>query len=340
MSKNSGIISKLDWEALVDDALIKRKEARITQKHHAALAGVSIPTMISFEKAETTISLQKVLDILNVVGLVAKHKPKNHLEIFARDAALKWFELTKHLDNNDPAKHYYGHKSYSFQIEKPSFDISYEDFNELLVKTASVKLSGWSPFWIPRSEDIKPYSPEKNIVECWLAKENHFDRSYLTTDFWRASKDGFFYLQRGYKEDDICKPKEVFDLYSPVREAVEVIFYAIRFAQNLKINPSNKITFNLEYKGLQGRTIANLSDPLRPLLDKGKVAQRDSITMSTEFLLNEINEPFYEPLAEIAMRLLKELYSEFGFFELEYSYIEHIVKDMFSRMNQSSKAFE
>ncbi|PKP68071.1 MAG: transcriptional regulator, partial [Alphaproteobacteria bacterium HGW-Alphaproteobacteria-5] len=44
---------------MVDEAKRRRKAEKLTQKEHAALAGVSIPTMISFERGEESLTLGK-----------------------------------------------------------------------------------------------------------------------------------------------------------------------------------------------------------------------------------------------------------------------------------------
>lgn len=63
-----------DWKEIVVEALAKRKSLGFTQKKHAALAGVSIPTMIDFEKGKASLTLQKVQDILTAIGMNTKPK--------------------------------------------------------------------------------------------------------------------------------------------------------------------------------------------------------------------------------------------------------------------------
>jgi transcriptional regulator with XRE-family HTH domain len=63
-------ITPLDWQRLVSEALARRKEEGLTQREHAALAGVSVPTIASFDRGEVTLSLAKAFDILRVVGLL------------------------------------------------------------------------------------------------------------------------------------------------------------------------------------------------------------------------------------------------------------------------------
>jgi transcriptional regulator with XRE-family HTH domain len=59
----------LEWQKLVDEAVERRKAERLTQRTLAALAGVSLPTLVKFEKGVTDIKLTGVLAILKVLGL-------------------------------------------------------------------------------------------------------------------------------------------------------------------------------------------------------------------------------------------------------------------------------
>ena len=60
---------QLDWQSLVIEAVRRRKEQRITQEQLSVLAGVSKPTLNSFEQGKTTITLKTALKILSVLGL-------------------------------------------------------------------------------------------------------------------------------------------------------------------------------------------------------------------------------------------------------------------------------
>lgn len=335
-----GIMEQFDWVGIVNEAIVRRQEEGLSQKKHTALAGVSIPTMISFEKAETTISIEKVLAILDVVGMVAKPKiSSDKLQAFATQANAKWFELTKKLDKDSlPAKHPYGYTSYAFRIHGQMRGIDHIVFYKILDDVAKTKYSGWSPFWIPTSDDIKPYVVDNQIIECWLGTKAKGDPFNLftasTTDFWRASKEGYMYLQRGYQEDsneDIA-PKEIFDLTIPIRIAAEVICYAGRLARARAQNTEeSSIELHVKYTGLQGRLLANWSDPASPFFDKKRVATSDIAEMSIKFDLNEICEPLHESVAKIVYRLLKELYTKFNFYELQYEFIEAKLKSVFSK---------
>ena len=76
----------LNGSALVADAIRRRKTEKLPQREHAALASVSIPTIVAFDCGETTLTLPKAFDILRVVGLVAEPHTAGAQEAFVQDA--------------------------------------------------------------------------------------------------------------------------------------------------------------------------------------------------------------------------------------------------------------
>jgi len=62
----------LDWPSLVNEAIQRRKQQRLTQKDLAIIAKVSKPTIVKFEKQGGNITLNAVFAILNALGLVKK----------------------------------------------------------------------------------------------------------------------------------------------------------------------------------------------------------------------------------------------------------------------------
>lgn len=60
---------RLDWPALVKEAVKRRREQRLTQEKLAVFAGVSKPTLNNFEQGKTNITLDKALKILTSLGL-------------------------------------------------------------------------------------------------------------------------------------------------------------------------------------------------------------------------------------------------------------------------------
>ncbi len=60
---------RLNWSALVEEAIKRRKEQKLTQEQLAVLSGVSKPTLNSFEQGKTTIKLDSAIKILRMLGL-------------------------------------------------------------------------------------------------------------------------------------------------------------------------------------------------------------------------------------------------------------------------------
>ena len=61
---------QLDWSAIVEEAIKRRKESRLTQKQVAVLVGVSKPTVVRFEKQKKNITLKSALAILKLFGMI------------------------------------------------------------------------------------------------------------------------------------------------------------------------------------------------------------------------------------------------------------------------------
>lgn len=60
---------RLDWQSLVEEALRRRKEQKLSQKKLAVLARVSGPTVNAFEHQRTSITLESALKILKCLGM-------------------------------------------------------------------------------------------------------------------------------------------------------------------------------------------------------------------------------------------------------------------------------
>lgn len=66
----------LNWNELVNDAITVRKEERLSQRELAAIAGVTPPTVIKFERGSISIKVDSALAILGVLGLAGQKFPK------------------------------------------------------------------------------------------------------------------------------------------------------------------------------------------------------------------------------------------------------------------------
>ncbi len=60
---------RLNWQSFVEEAIKRRKEQGLTQEQLAILAGVSKPTLNSFEQGKTNIKLDSAFKVLGVLGL-------------------------------------------------------------------------------------------------------------------------------------------------------------------------------------------------------------------------------------------------------------------------------
>ena len=66
---------QLDWSSLVNAAIQRRKQQRLTQKDLAIIAKVSKPTVIKFEKQGGNITLDAAFAILRALGLLKSNTP-------------------------------------------------------------------------------------------------------------------------------------------------------------------------------------------------------------------------------------------------------------------------
>jgi transcriptional regulator with XRE-family HTH domain len=63
---------QIDWAEIVQEARRRRKAQGLTMRRLAAVANVSLPTVLRFEKSQRDIQLSSVLAILNALGMVAR----------------------------------------------------------------------------------------------------------------------------------------------------------------------------------------------------------------------------------------------------------------------------
>ena len=60
---------RLNWPDFVNEAIKRRKLQKLTQEQLAILAGVSKPTLNSFEQGKTSVTLENAIKILKALGL-------------------------------------------------------------------------------------------------------------------------------------------------------------------------------------------------------------------------------------------------------------------------------
>lgn len=314
MSETSGGIGPLDWQALVDEAKRRRKAERLTQKEHAALAGVSIPTMISFERGEESLTLGKAFDILRVVGLVRETDRSGARATFVKEAFARWRSLTKKLPENSPGRFPDGWYRIDYELEGDLKEISLTVLEDLLAQ-AKVPHTGWPMFWVPTRPEIAPREVDGNL-ECWIAPEGETEVRALNDpahcDFWRATSNGRMFLIRGYQEDsaETFPPRTIFDTTLVIWRLGEALLHASRLARLLRLTEDSEITVKLRatYTGLSGRVLRSWANPQwDPIIDR-QPARSDECVLETIVPAEEIEEQ----LPSFVFPLVTSIYERFG----------------------------
>jgi transcriptional regulator with XRE-family HTH domain len=71
MERNIQTDNQLDWPEIVTSAKRRRNDVKLTQRRLAAVAGVSLPTVVKFEAGED-VRLSSALAILKILDMVPK----------------------------------------------------------------------------------------------------------------------------------------------------------------------------------------------------------------------------------------------------------------------------
>jgi len=269
MSETSGRIVPLNWPGLVAEAIRRRKAEKLTQKEHAALASVSVPTIIAFDRGERTLSLNKAIDILRVVGLVEEASEAGSQEIFVQQAFARWRELIADLPKTSPGRFPAGWYRIDYALEGDIKEIEPHKFIEVLSK-AVVPHTGWPMFWSSKERQDTAAHEIDGVVQCWFppGDKSGFDRPFYDAahcDFWRGAPSGRMVLIRGYQEDaqETFPPGTIFDTTLPIWRISEAFLHAARLARLIARDPADTtIRMRVLYTGLQGRDLRAWASPL------------------------------------------------------------------------------
>jgi transcriptional regulator with XRE-family HTH domain len=336
MSQNSGRLTPLNWRALVAEALYRRKAEKLTQRHHAALASVSIPTIVAFDRGERTLSLAKAFDILRVVGLIEEPAEDGTQEVFVQEAFARWRELTAKLPEDSPGRFPHGWYRIDYALEGDLKEVELHKLQQIL-EQAVLRLTGWPVFWIPTREEIAPREID-GVLECWLEPSDNTDnrnpRAFSDAahcDFWRVAPNGRTFLIRGYQEDseETFAPGKIFDTTLPIWRLGEALLHAARLATLLKREENSVITvkFRVLYTGLKGRVLKAWADPLVDLLIEGSAARSDEAMLEAIIPVADINKD----LAAHIFPLVASLYERFGVAGLSIDRVRPVVERLQKR---------
>lgn len=301
----------IDWRAVVDEAVRRRKQDGLSQRDLAALAGVSVPTVSAFEKGEINLRFERIVAILDSLGLFLWPGQGDSLQAFVHSARKRWEELTADLPQDDPSRQPHGHSEQYYAIDVPENPIALTELRETLARAPAT--TGWPPFWVPARASIRPVVRD-GLVECWLGKPEA-ERAFpdaAHSDFWQVSRAGNAYLQRGYQEDGPdLEPGTIFDVTLPIWRTGEVLLHAAWLARELGAGADDKIRFFARYTGLAGRRLFSWAKPLLQLgLTEAQRARTDSLDLGIETTVGAVEESL-EDVTEAALRPLYERFDGF-----------------------------
>jgi transcriptional regulator with XRE-family HTH domain len=323
MPENTRNIAPLDWRMLVAEALRRRKAERLTQKEHAALASVSIPTIIAFDRGELTVSLSKAFDILRVVGLVAEAPEEGTQEAFVTQAYARWRELIAPLPQDSPGRFPQGFVRFDYALIGELKPIELHEL-EPYIKQAQVRHTGWPLFVTMTRPEFEPHEEDGNI-ECWIkpdeagVERNFTDPAHC--DFWRISPNGRAFLLRGYVEDsqETVPPGTIFDTTLPIWRMGEGLLHAAHLAKLLRRDDSEEITvrFRALYNGLSGRHLRALQGNISDFIVAALPAKSDEAIVEIKLPASAIEED----LATAVYPLVASLYERFRVANLPEAFV-------------------
>jgi transcriptional regulator with XRE-family HTH domain len=306
-------LTPLHWQGLVAEAIRRRKEERLTQKEHAALAGVSVPTIVAFDRGELTLSLGKAFDILRVVGLVEEPDKEGAQGAFMQDAFQRWRELTATLPKASPGRFPDGWYRFDYALEGDLKPLDLHVFRDRL-EEAVVPHTGWPLFLFLRNHELSPCEVD-GVIECWMKPGDEAHERPLGDaahcDFWRATPTGRCFIMRGYQEDgqDTFPPRTVFDTTLPIWRMAEALLHAKNLGRLIAEDPSNvTVKFRALYTGLSGRVLRSWANPLSDLFIEGGAARSDEAALEASVSLPAIETG----LGEAVHPLVASLFERFG----------------------------
>lgn len=196
-----------------------------------------------------------------------------------------------------PTRYQRGYWSVSYILSGPTSKLTNVELHDALLRNKGHE-TGW-PVWM--ITDIPDSNPEiiDGVIECWLMGGRSSD-----SDFWRASKDGAFFLLRTFDEDgpeSELRPGSTLSLTLPVWRVGECVRHAGRMAAEFG---AEAIDMLVSWEGLADRELS--SWPTRGRwMGPGRVARQNTLETSVRVrpedaidgapgAVRELVEPLYE----------------------------------------------
>ena len=314
MSENPRGIVPIDWPALVREAIRRRKAERMTQRDHAALAGVSVPTIVAFDKAGTTLSLAKAFDILRVVGLLEAKDRAGSQRAFVGDAFERWRQLTATLPGGSPARFPHGWCRIDYELAGPLKPVTVPGLREAL-KQSVAPHAGWPLFLFLPQPGLAPYEQDE-AIQCWVKPQDGAGgaRAFgdaAHCDFWRVSPQGRAMTIRGHQEDgeETFAPGTILDATLPIWRLAEALLHAARLARHVSEDPpATQVRLRALYTGLGGRVLKSWANPLSDLFIEGGASRSDEAQLEITAAALDIEAE----LPRLVHSMVASLYERFG----------------------------
>lgn len=323
-------VELLNWQKLIAEAVERRKEGGMTKREHAALAGVSAPTMAAFERGETTLSLAKAFDILRVVGLMDEPVAAGAQERFLQESIERWQNLVRDLPATSPARFPDGYYRVDYCFGGELKTPTTREFEDMLRDVSRTKYSGWPVFSFMTREEFRPREVDGSI-ETWLPPSGIVERTVddaAHCDFWRGVPTGRMFLIRGYQEDgqETFPGGTVFDTTLPIWRLGETLLHSKNLAHLLaKADPlSLTVKLRVLYSGLRGRQLRSWANPLAGTIMEGRPSRSDEVLLETELSVKEVKED----LATVLVPLISQLFERFDAESVSYDFVRSEVSKL------------
>lgn len=319
---------RIDWRAVVDEAIKRRKAEGLSQRALAALAGVSVPTVNSFEQGEIRLRFERVAAILQALGLFNPPQSLDTLEAFVRSARARWASLVAAYAPEHPVRRPLGHFEFACEFQGRNL----HNFSPKLVRDwveSERDRDGWRAF-AAAEKDLSAIKAVDGGVERWIndpAAAAPDDA--IASDYWRIDSKGRAYARRGFQEDGpgALAAGTIFDLSLPIVYLGAFFREATVLARTAGGDEETVVRFYGHYEGLAGRSLLAWANPrLRNLLDGESQSVADNVELDGQFAIAQLERD----LPEAVTQTLSNLFERFKGFRLS----RHLVAQQLGETNR------
>jgi hypothetical protein len=284
---SEGPMDGAEWDALIHRSVLKQRSE-------------IIDLIRSFTPAATPGNLQFLVN------------ERASLNQFVSDSFNRWSTINNALRADDPSKIKYGWFSFACQIVGESKRLTPRLILESVERLR--RYTGRPMFMVLHQPENKPYLKD-GALEASLTKLKMPSPAHA--DFWRIHPEGYFYLLRGYQEDDLQtlsdartgrKPGTGIDLTVPVWRVAEFLLRSEELARSM-YEEGFSMQVRCEWSGLKERELF-VFNPRRILFD-GHRCSADEVITEGKYSQAAISEV----LPDVVKILTADLYQHFDFFQ-------------------------